>query len=84
MSAVTRGLVKGAAKVDGNLVGAVASGAFKGAVELSTNLGSVATVIAYAAAKAASAAASEVGVDAKQLVREALATQIDDLEDMVP
>lgn len=80
MSAVTRGLVKGAANCDKTLVGAVARGAFKGAVEQSTNLGVAATVLAYAAARAAFAAASEIDVDAQQRVREALAEPIAGVE----
>lgn len=78
--AVTRGLVMGAAKVDATVVGAVASGACKGAVERPMASGCGAAVVAYAVAKAAFAAAGEIGLDAQRQVREALATQIDDRE----
>jgi hypothetical protein len=77
-------LVKGAANVDTTLLGAGARGAFTGAVEQSRNRGCVATVIAYAPAKAALAAAKEINFNAQQQMRETLATQIDDLEVMLP
>lgn len=84
ISAVTSGLVKGAAKVAGDSVGGVARGAVKGAVGESRYLGADASTVAYAAAQGAFTAAGEIGGDAPDQVRAALAAPIAGVDIVLP